>query len=258
MTKLNSLLMQDSPLQCQPSLAIALGTADRAIMLQQIHYWLSRSTNIRDGHKWVYNSVHDWQKQFPWMREKTVARNLSFLEKKGILITGNYNKAKFDRTKWYRIDYEALDKISNALGQNVPTKSTNSTNAKGQKDPMQRDKSTEPIPIDYQETTNKLSTSDYSSSAKKEEDPVRESIYNQFFKLARMNDLMKGTTTNPTLDQIKQLRSLLYQCKPETLQDALLKFSDQMKADIPQQPFIYLIKMLRDGLKGEKEWEKQQ
>lgn len=97
-----------------------------------------------------------------------------------------------------------------------------------------------------------------SSSAKKEEDPVRESIYNQFFKLARMNDDWHGTSTNPTLDQIKQLRSLLYQCKPETLQDALLKFSDQMKADIPQQPFIYLIKMLRDGLKGEKEWEKQQ
>lgn len=107
----------------------------------------------------------------------------------------------------------------------------------------------------YSNTSN--NTVSY-SSAKKEEDPVRESIYNQFFKLARMNDDWHGTSTNPTLDQIKQLRSLLYQCKPETLQDALLKFSDQMKADIPQQPFIYLIKMLRDGLKGEKEWEKQQ
>ena len=107
----------------------------------------------------------------------------------------------------------------------------------------------------YSNTSN--NTVSY-SSAKKEEDPVRESIYNQFFKLARMNDDWHGTATNPTLDQIKQLRSLLYQCKPETLQDALLKFSDQMKADIPQQPFIYLIKMLRDGLKGEKEWEKQQ
>ena len=107
----------------------------------------------------------------------------------------------------------------------------------------------------YSNTSN--NTVSY-SSAKKEEDPVRESIYNQFFKLARMNDDWHGTATNPTLDQIKQLRSLLYQCKPETLQDALLKFSNQMKADIPQQPFIYLIKMLRDGLKGEKEWEKQQ
>ena len=101
----------------------------------------------------------------------------------------------------------------------------------------------------YSNTSN--NTVSY-SSAKKEEDPVRESIYNQFFKLARMNDDWKAITTNPTLDQIKQLRSLLYQCKLETLQNALLKFSDQMKADIPQQPFIYLIKMLRDGLKGER------
>ena len=101
----------------------------------------------------------------------------------------------------------------------------------------------------YSNTSN--NTVSY-SSAKQEEDSVRESIYNQFFKLARMNDDWKATSTNPTLDQIKQLRSLLYQCKPETLQNALLKFSDQMKADIPQQPFIYLIKMLRDGLKGER------
>ena len=101
----------------------------------------------------------------------------------------------------------------------------------------------------YSNTSN--NTVSY-SSAKQEEDSVRESIYNQFFKLARMNDDWKATSTNPTLDQIKQLRSLLYQCKLETLQNALLKFSDQMKADIPQQPFIYLIKMLRDGLKGER------
>ena len=101
----------------------------------------------------------------------------------------------------------------------------------------------------YSNTSN--NTVSY-SSAKQEEDSVRESIYNQFFKLARMNDDWKATSTNPTLDQIKQLRSLLYQCKPETLQNTLLKFSDQMKADIPQQPFIYLIKMLREGLKGER------
>lgn len=102
----------------------------------------------------------------------------------------------------------------------------------------------------YSNTSN--NTVSY-SSAKQEEDSVRESIYNQFFKLARMNDDWKATSTNPTLDQIKQLRSLLYQCKLETLQNTLLKFSDQMKADIPQQPFIYLIKMLREGLKGEQQ-----
>lgn len=240
--------MEEAPLQCQPSLAVALGTADRAIMLQQIHYWLNRSNNIKNGHKWVYNSVRDWQKQFPWMTEKTVARNLSYLEKKGILVTGNYNKAKFDRTKWYRIDYSALDKLSDALGQNVPTSGTNSTGATEQKDQMQQDKSTKPIPIDYQKNTSKLSTLDYSSG---EEDPIKELIYKQFFALARMNDGFKHQTTNPTLDQIKQLRGLLNQCSVPTLQATLTKFKEKMEADVPNEPFVYLLKMLRDSLKNE-------
>lgn len=33
------------------------------------------------------------------------------MEKSGILIVGNYNKSYFDKTKWYSIDYEKLEKI---------------------------------------------------------------------------------------------------------------------------------------------------
>ena len=35
-------------------------------------------------------------------------RAFNSLEKQGLLITANYNKAGFDKTKWYRIDYEKL------------------------------------------------------------------------------------------------------------------------------------------------------
>jgi hypothetical protein len=108
---MGNLLINEPPLQVLPSLAIALNSVDKAIILQQIHYWIARSSNVKDNYKWVYNSVSEWHKQFPWLSEKTVQRYLKDLENHGLLITGNYNKAKFDRTKWYRINYEALDSL---------------------------------------------------------------------------------------------------------------------------------------------------
>lgn len=128
---MNNLLINEPPLQVLPSLVIELGNTDKAIILQQIHYWLQRSNNIVDGHRWIYNSAHEWQKQFPWLTEKTIQRYLKSLVDDGWLISGNYNKAKFDRTKWYRIRYDRLDKNVQALGLSVPTIGPDSTNRMG-------------------------------------------------------------------------------------------------------------------------------
>ena len=102
-----SLLISEPPLQVLPSLAVKIGL-NEAIILQQIHYWLLKSNNVRDGYKWVYNSYSEWNKQFPFFSRNTMIRAFNSLEKQGLLITANYNKAGFDKTKWYRIDYEKL------------------------------------------------------------------------------------------------------------------------------------------------------
>ena len=148
MNNSNGLLISEPPLQVIPSLAVALKSSDKAIMLQQIHYWLQRSNNIVDGHRWVFNTAKGWQKQFPWITAKTVQRYLKDLCDRGLLITANYNKANFDRTKWYRIDYDALDKLGNSIG-------TDSPNGKEPSVPMEGDSQYQPIPIDYPETTHK-------------------------------------------------------------------------------------------------------
>lgn len=142
----NNLLISEPPLQVIPSLAVALKSVDKAIILQQIHYWLQRSKNIEDGHHWVFNTVKKWHQQFPWLAEKTVQRYLKDLCDKDLLITGNFNKANFDRTKWYRINYQALDKLANSKG-------TDSPNGKEPIVPIQRDSVTQPIPLEYTETT---------------------------------------------------------------------------------------------------------
>lgn len=117
---MNNLLISEPPLQVLPSLAVKVGL-NEAIVLQQFHYWLQRSSNVRDGYKWIYNSFPNWNKQFPFWGLNTLKRAITSLEKEGYLITANYNKAGFDKTKWYRIDYTKL-------GMGRPSTQNGSTN----------------------------------------------------------------------------------------------------------------------------------
>lgn len=151
---MSNLLLDDRPLVIQPKLAELLGDLDEAVILQQIHYWLEKRLNIKDGYSWVYNSMVEWNKQFPWLSLKTLKRKFKSLEDKGLLITGNYNKAKFDRTKWYRIDYDAFSNLGNALGQNDLTNVSNCPNAKGQNDTTNTIEYTENNNIDTTTTTD--------------------------------------------------------------------------------------------------------
>ena len=104
-------------------------------------------------------------------------------------------------------------------------------------------------------TSNSNTDSNSSSGRRREEDPEREQIYKQFFQLARMHDKMKQKATNPTYDEIKQLRSLLYRCNIDTLKAVVSKFDMKMQWNMVNDPFAYLLKMLRDGLAIDKDSE---
>lgn len=111
----NKLLIDESPLQVLPSLAIAIGLP-KAIFIQQLHYLLTISTNQVDGHIWVYNSARQWHDDnFPFWDTRTIQRIIADLEKDKILVSGKYNRLKIDRTKWYRLDYERLRIITEKL-----------------------------------------------------------------------------------------------------------------------------------------------
>ncbi|AMX82488.1 DNA replication protein DnaD [Geobacillus subterraneus] len=104
---MTKLLLDDEPLIILPQLAVAIGL-NESIIVQQLHYWLEKSENIRDGYKWVYNTYADWQEQFPFWSESTIRRIITKLEKLGIIVSANFNRSKVDKTKWYRIDYNQL------------------------------------------------------------------------------------------------------------------------------------------------------
>ena len=141
-------LLNKQPIVIDIELATMLGL-NEAIVLQQIHYWLGinqkNGTNFKEGRHWTFNSMKKWHDEtFPFWSEPTLKRIFKNLEDKGLLITGNFNKKGYDRTKWYTIDYQKLYSMccNNSLGQNDTmhcikmTQSivSNCTNALGQND----------------------------------------------------------------------------------------------------------------------------
>ena len=104
------LLLDDLPLVVIPELATRLGL-NEAIILQQVHYWVGinskKGHNQRDGHYWTYNTFKEWQAQFPFWSLRTIKTVVKNLERSGLLISSNFNKMKTDRTKWYRVNYDA-------------------------------------------------------------------------------------------------------------------------------------------------------
>lgn len=148
---MSNLLLNERPLVVLPSLAKELGSLDEAVILQQIHYWLQRSTNVEEGKRWVYNSMEKWMQQFPWIKSRTtLTRYFNKLEAKGLLITGNFNKAGFDKTKWYTIDYSALSDFEQRLYRTCTTSDQNLVNG------MNRTCTTNTI--DYTEITSESTT----------------------------------------------------------------------------------------------------
>ena len=97
---------------------------NEAIIIQKIRSWLSyakaNDTNFYDGKYWVYNSINAWEKIFPWWSKSTIIRCLDNLEKMGVIVSGNYNKSAYDRTKWYSLSDELFDhsNINNCANSN--------------------------------------------------------------------------------------------------------------------------------------------
>ena len=107
---MSNLLIQEVPLMVLPTLATKIGL-NEAMFLQQLHYWIDRSKHDMEGHRWIYNTIEDWCKQFPFWSRRTIARVISALERQGLVLTANYNRKGFDRTKWYTVNYELLAKL---------------------------------------------------------------------------------------------------------------------------------------------------
>lgn len=85
---------------------------NEAILITNLQFWIKKNQanekNYYEGHYWTYNSIKAWQKLFPFWTEKTIRTILNHLIEKGVIITGNYNQSKYDRTLWYAFADESI------------------------------------------------------------------------------------------------------------------------------------------------------
>lgn len=78
-----------------------------AVFLNNLYFWIRRNEandeNFRDGRYWTYNTSKALAELFPYASKKQIERVIQHLRDEGIILTGNYNQQKFDRTLWYSI-----------------------------------------------------------------------------------------------------------------------------------------------------------
>lgn len=111
---MSKLLINETPLQFLPTLALALGGERPAIALQQLHYMLvtPRMSEERKGRRWVRASYAQWQEEFfrcwsVW----TIQRIFADLRGRGVVLYEQFEIASGDATGYMSIDYEALESL---------------------------------------------------------------------------------------------------------------------------------------------------
>lgn len=110
---MSKLLLDEPPLQVLPSLALAIGL-NEAIVLQQLHYLLR---NPKFGkrvaeHQWIFNTLEEWVvTYFPFWSVRSLKRVFTSLAKQKLIITCQ-PEGRISRRKYYRINVEQLEQIS--------------------------------------------------------------------------------------------------------------------------------------------------
>jgi len=108
---MSKLLFDENPLVILPELARKIGL-NQAIVLQQLHYWISKSNKKYEDKYWVYNTAEEWQEQFSFWSVDTIKRTFLKLKKDGYISVKQLSEDKRNKTNYYTINYELLDNES--------------------------------------------------------------------------------------------------------------------------------------------------
>lgn len=83
-----------------------------SIFVQELAQWtfynLANKKNLYDGYCWSYNTLEAFQVIFPWWNRRQLETIINNAVKEGLILKGNYNKHKYDRTCWYALSWKGL------------------------------------------------------------------------------------------------------------------------------------------------------
>ncbi|WP_173910768.1 hypothetical protein [Acinetobacter sp. Marseille-Q1618] len=227
---MSKLLINESPLQVQPTLAKLIGL-NEAIFLQQLHYWLGASKFIRNEKKWIYNTYAEWVDQLKYISISTLKRTIKSLKEQGLLCVEQFDNKRSNQVNYYAINYDILAEIEQNDKQVIDSIDkvkmnqcigSEWTNASAQNEPMDEVKmnqsslgQNEPIynTREYQETTQEITKSKNKKNSKTSYDPkltelpnsIDRDLWNQFVEMR--TSIKKPLTENAVKLILKKLES---------------------------------------------------
>lgn len=196
-----------------------------SILFSNIAYWIEHNRangiNYHDGHYWTFNSMKAFSELFPYFSEKQIKTALKKLEDDELIMTGNYNKLPFDRTKWYAITSKGYSILNNIDELNVPIDETKKSNENGPESPMRLDQKDRAIPdINEDKKLNIENIKKERKEDKKKQTSYDEIINNMVFneevkaellEFVKMRKFIKKPLTNKGLELIiNELFNLSY------------------------------------------------
>lgn len=93
-----------------PALAAEIGLNESIVFLQ-LEFLIAICNHEYEGKRWTYQSVTDLERMFPFWSRATINRIIQSLETQGLICIGNFNKAKYDRTRWFAVNMEQAAKL---------------------------------------------------------------------------------------------------------------------------------------------------
>lgn len=101
-----------------------------AILLNNIYFWVEKNIanqrHFYEGHCWTYSTKKAFEELFPYMTSRQIGYAIDKLIEDGIIITGNFNEDRRDRTLWYSITDKGYELLKKCELQN--TKMSNGEN----------------------------------------------------------------------------------------------------------------------------------
>ena len=94
---------------------------EEALFLHNLIFWIrknkSNNKHFHDEHTWTYNSTKALSELFPFWSIKQINRIIQNLKKQKVILTGNYNKTQYDRTRWFALVDESLIRNQTKRGE---------------------------------------------------------------------------------------------------------------------------------------------
>lgn len=164
---------------------------EAAILIQGIQLGLqlnkSKSTHVKMGSVWMYNSVREWHEAYPFMSESTIKRALNKLKEVGIIKVMQLDGNPMNKTNWYTLTIPLVqnDPIDKSKMNQSKQYKTNNIKQTIKKD-IEEEQNKKPKKVFIRPTLDEIK--EYFNSVGTKVDPDR------FFNYYEASNWMRGTT----------------------------------------------------------------